>query len=441
MAEATHQLLHRGERTTLLMDETLRRMGYAGFNLQFHVAFEGRCNATALQSAIERLSRKYPVTTARLDRAQATRPVWRLRPGAVCEFRETTLDGPGDAPLLGHAARALATSRPLDEADPMEFELVHLPDGRDVLIVHYSHVLMDSNAIVLMLHELNRLHACPETNDGGPVVENDDYRGQHVARFSLATRWRAMAHTALGRLKLMRKTPVMLSNELAPPGSVPPSGLIVHTLDAETTAAIVARVRRVTGFRGISLALLVSLFRALRNVAPRPMAAGSVFLASAGMNLRDPGATHPIFRIVSSMLRFGITAAELADRDECLRRLNQTMRRELANNADLGLLQLTSLVRYGTASGRKLTDSLMQRQQSFTYGYFGSLTLERPGLCGNPIERMYHVVQTWSPPGLSVVANESYGRLIFSVGYTPATVSKELAERFVDEFVRDLTEE
>ena len=62
------------------------------------------------------------------------------------------------------------------------------------------------------------------------------------------------------------------------------------------------------------------------------------------------------------------------------------------------------------------------------------------GLCGNAIERMYHVVQCWSPPGLSVVANESFGRLIFSVGYTPATVSTELAERFVDEFVRDLTQ-
>jgi hypothetical protein len=430
----TEQRLHRAERILLMVDDALRGLGYPGFGLQLHIRLAAPVAVERLRTAILRLGQQYPVTTARLDRSDRRRPVWRLRPGAVLSLHEQTSASSGDDAILPVAEQLLATPRPLTECDPIQFVLVHAANGTATLIVQYNHVLMDSNAVLLMLAELNRLSDSPP---GPPTVEVDDHRGQYLLRHSWQVRIRGAIAAARQRSRLMRRTPVMLTRERSEASAVLPTRVLLRCLDPAATKAFAVRVRHATGFRCISLALLVSSFRALRRCAPHADDDG-VLVANAGMDLRDPGSDGPIFRNVASLLRFGIHPGDLDDWGECLRTLNRTMRELLARHIDVGTVQLTSLLNPNSSATRRMNERGMLQQQSLSYGYFGTSAVERQGLCGTPIERLYHVVQNWSPPGLAVVANESQGRLILAIMTTPATVPAETAERFADALVADL---
>jgi len=430
----TSQPLHRAERLMALMDELLRDLGYAGFGIQLHVRFAGRCDAGALRTAIARLSQRFPVTTSRLDVSSPRRPKWVLRPGAVCPLLETASDSAGDAAVVARAETLLSTPRPLAENDPIQFELLHLADGTDALMVQYNHVLMDSNGAPLLLAELHRLAV---DAPGASVIEGDDYRAAYLRRHTWMQRLLGAARALRHRARWNRCSPVMLARRVADPQAVPPVRILLRSLDSAETRALGDRIRRETGFRGISLALLVSAFRSLRDCVG-PLEGDAAFLSSVGVNLRDPGAHGPLFRTLASLLRFGVRPGELDNRFDCIRRLNATLRDHLRRHLDVGTVQLTSLLDTHSRRARQINQRAMLQQQSLTYGYFGTTPIEQQGLCGTPIARLYHVVQCWSPPGLALVANESQGQLQMSISYTPATVAEATARRFAEGLVDDL---
>src|SRR5262249_28114696 len=148
------QRLTATDRTMLAVDRMLRRLGGSGFETQMFVLLADRIDSTRLRAAVNGIAERYPVITARL--AEADGPSWRFRPGAEGAVREADLPSAGHASLLDYASRLL--SRPCDLAgeDPIRFHLLHRPDGRDVFLMQYNHALMDNNATVLLLREIDR---------------------------------------------------------------------------------------------------------------------------------------------------------------------------------------------------------------------------------------------------------------------------------------------
>jgi hypothetical protein len=61
------------------------------------------------------------------------------------------------------------------------------------------------------------------------------------------------------------------------------------------------------------------------------------------------------------------------------------------------------------------------------------------GICGVRIERGYHLIMPWSPPGLTVSANLCRGRLHVSVTSGVETVPAPVANDFLEALVDDLT--
>ena len=73
---------------------------------------------------------------------------------------------------------------------------------------------------------------------------------------------------------------------------------------------------------------------------------------------------------------------------------------------------------------------LLRWTYSLWYAYFGDAGLSRLG--DTEIERISYVGPTWSPMGISLLANSFAGQLHFQATYDPELVSPPLAEKLVE---------
>ena len=163
---------------------SLRRRGGTGLLLQSHVHLAGRIDEAALRTAVERFGRVYPVATGRLVGATfRRRPCWEWSDGAACPLTVSDLDE--DATAVPHFAEQLfATPTHLNASPLVHFHLLRKPGGRDVVVVQWSHVLMDGKGGEFLLREVNRLHADPQAV--APSLPPGDPLRQHMRRPFLA---------------------------------------------------------------------------------------------------------------------------------------------------------------------------------------------------------------------------------------------------------------
>src|SRR5207248_973665 len=70
-----------------------------------------------------------------------------------------------DNAAFEQAGRLLGIAHDPATEDPLRFHLLRRPEGRDVLLLQYSHALMDNTATPLLLRELAR---CASTSSAAP---------------------------------------------------------------------------------------------------------------------------------------------------------------------------------------------------------------------------------------------------------------------------------
>src|SRR5262249_24093479 len=158
--DGTRLPLQVADRAMLEVDRALRATGYPGFETQMLVLLSGRIRVGTLQAAIARVSEQYPAMASRLVEGSDGGPHWQFRPGA-CPVREVDLESADQNSVLEQAGRILSTPRNLGEEGPVQFHLLHRPDGRDVFLVQYNHTLMDNNATPSLLKEIDRFSRGP----------------------------------------------------------------------------------------------------------------------------------------------------------------------------------------------------------------------------------------------------------------------------------------
>src|SRR5688500_10153336 len=126
------------------VDQSIRGMGYPGFQTQMLVWLAGRASVELLSRALARLGRRHPVITSRLMEPPGQPPVWRYRKGTRPELNVLQLASEERSAVMNAAAELLSASRDPSEYDPLQFHLLRRPGGGDVLVMQYSHVLMDN---------------------------------------------------------------------------------------------------------------------------------------------------------------------------------------------------------------------------------------------------------------------------------------------------------
>jgi hypothetical protein len=432
------QNLNALDRVMWCVDRALRGMRYPGFMTQTLVWLSGRLDAEALRHGIARLSRRYPVIAARLietSQHDDCEAYWGFREGAVCPLRETWLVSPEHDAVLDVAGQLLSEARDPTRTDPLSFHLLHRPDGHDVFLMQYNHMLMDNGATGLVLRLIDWLSQAagedrPEAAGSDPI--------RRFLRSVPYTKRRAAVLEAVnlqGRV-LRGRAAVLGKGEEDAPRNV---RLRIATccLAPEETDALRTRVVSMCGFPSLSMGILASVFRAIAHLAPHQRQAGRNFVAGIGLDLNLRNGQGPLFQNLMSLVPISAQPEILDDREKLVRFLSHQMRQRLDSRIDLGALQVASVFSRRPRYIRWVVEHLLRYATSLWYAYFGSQQFGQQ-FCGALIEEICYAGPTWSPVGLTLLVNQFQKRLLFQATYDPELVPPPLADEFLQCVLGDL---
>jgi hypothetical protein len=157
------------DRVMAPLHEALRRRGYGGLLLQSYLFLRGRIDEGRLRGALERLRQCYPVVAARLVPDRTRHPVrWQALASPDCPLRVVTLESSDLSAVWHYGEQLFVNGIDSGRTAALQFHLLHLPGGRDALVVQWAHGLMDGMAGELLLREVNRL------TDGAQCVQEDE---------------------------------------------------------------------------------------------------------------------------------------------------------------------------------------------------------------------------------------------------------------------------
>jgi hypothetical protein len=423
--------------TIRCVDVAARQMGYPGIETQLLVELEGRVDATALRTAIARLSRRHPVVASRLVEPHGGqgRFHWQFRPGAVCPLVETSLASDETETVLDHAGEVLSGGRDPTEADPLEFHLLHRPGGNDVLLVQYNHVLMDNTVAIPLLRELDRLSRA----DVNPARQGQPEKlvFEHLRQFPAAVRRDAIqAAIQLQAHALRGRAATLLLVGPAPPGQAR-LRMAARTLDPAETADFRSRIVALCGFPCLSMAILGSAFRAIHEFGPAADPRQD-FVAGIGIPLTRND-RELLLQNLTSAVPIRVRRGDLADRDRLVRLLGDQLRQRLAANVDLGILGTTAIFSRRLRYVEWVVWHLLRYGYSLWYAYFGNLDAAGERFCGARITDLFHAGgPVWPSIGLTLLVNQCHGQLHFQATYDPRLLSASRVETFLDFVLTDL---
>ncbi len=431
----------------LVGHDGMRSIDHAGFQCQSHLWLAGRVDVPALRRALKTLHRHYPVMTARLDkfppaapsprrRPQPAGPRWVFQNNASVEFHEVTLDASDEVAVWRYGERLFDEPLDLPRMNPIGFHLLHLPDGRDVFLLRWSHVLMDGKAPELVVHEISRRFEDP--NLPAPPPPAGDEMQAHLAKFDRKVRRRAAARVIRSHIRLPAK-PLTLVPPDAPDWVTGPFRMIVRTLDADATQRFAERVKRLCGFSNMAPAVLASVFRACLQHTPRRVKRRSSLQTDVPLNLRPPGSTQPLFRNFMAFISLSARVRDLGRRDDLTQQLNAQMREQLRRGIDLGNLQMMAFMsRYDRMLTKHIKSHMQKSPMALGFGFLGPAFGGMESFCGVPVERFYTLNSALAPPGITLQVNVHRGRLNFALTYVGDAVPDSLAQAFLDTMIADL---
>jgi hypothetical protein len=438
---ADHQPFNSLDIALLTVDQTIRGMGYPGFETQMLIWLAGRIDVAEFRRAIERLARRHPAITSRLvecDSRGGFAPRWQFQPDLAPRLNEIDLPTADAQAVFDCAADLLSVPRVPSRDPPLSFHLLHRAGTGDVLLLQYDHALMDNASVPLLVRELDRPGS--ETGDeDSPQAEPRHRAARRLHSLSHSQRRTAtlaaiqlQAHTLRGRAAILG------TGEEDKPRNVK-LRIAVRAIEPAVTRAIHARSIGLCGLPSVSMSILASTFRAIRRHSPQSRNADRNYVAGVGLDLglRRDGQTHVqnLGTIVPIMAR----PQELTDRDQLVRSLSRQMRDRLESRIDLGMLRLAHVFQRRPRHIRWVTDHMLRWSYSLWYAYFGSL--DAIGTVGNvAVERIQFVGPVWSPIGISLLANQYRGQLWLQLTFDPDLVTPPLATAFLDTLCSDLAE-
>lgn len=445
------QKLNAVDRLMLSAHNSLREIGHSGFHCQTHLWLRERLDVCALRAALSRLSLRYPVMTSRLiEPGGADDPYWQFRLGALCDLHEAVLDRSDTDAVWRYAGEVFAT--PLDHGriDPTAFHLLHLPDGRDVLLMRFSHVLMDGKAPEFVLRQLEDCHQAQGVRKTGDYDgheessrprENGNAMAAHLSGFNRLPRYQA-ALRVVGNHLFTPARSVSLVPSKTRERSIEYYGIDVRSLDESQTKAIMDRAKRICGFTNLTPTVLASVFRAVHLLTSEKPSRRSRFRTDVPLTLRPPGRSDPMFSNFITFIQMSANSLDLDDRDHLTQVLHAQMRNQLRRRIDLGNLQMMStLSRHRWLLRKYIVGHIREHPSTLDFCFMGQAAEGLEHFCGQTVDRLYTLNTTTSPRGVALQVNLFRGQMNLVMTYIPQGVPKTLASSFLDKIIEDLIDE
>ncbi|MDX1661651.1 MAG: hypothetical protein R3326_07660 [Gemmatimonadota bacterium] len=433
------RVLNRMDRAVLVTDRFLSSIGHPGMQCQVQVWFADRISESRLRRAVQGIVEAHPVVTGRLvPTSRLADAHWRFPVEGPEPLRVEELEDDDDRAVQARAASAFAPID-LEVEPPLRLSLLRRPSQGDVLLLHFSHVLMDGKAPELLLAEMggiDRGEPAPSPAPGGSDELTDWYRDH-----SLGRRLRAGLRHAVRNYRVARPGraghPVRMAMPEAPRWGRGEVRIRGRSPGPELSSRIRRRARETVGFEHLIPVLLASLWRAVDRTCAWDRRPEAPFRAVLPISLR-PSATRPVPPVcnLSSYVGVSATRPELADRAELCQTIASRFRDRLRDGAEIGGVQsLRWLGRRDDRIRRAVVDRGW-RLSTMAFAYHGRDSRLSGEMFGSRVERFYNLVPAMSVPTLSVT---DLNGLHLGLTYTPDLLTDEVADELLDAFVDDLS--
>jgi hypothetical protein len=438
-ATAGRQRLNVADRVLLAVNQSLREQGGSGFETQLLVWLSGRIDASGLRAAIARVAERAPVMTSRLvESNEWGGPCWQFRPEARCSLRETSLASADPDAVLQHAAQLLSGAGDLEHTEPIHFHVLRRPNGHAVFLMQYNHTLMDNRAALGLLREINRSFEARSGAVAGIRPTQRDFVHGYLRRYERSRRTTAASRTTELWRQIARGGAAMLGRPVPDDGKPLRFSIAARSLSSRETRALKTRVLRSCGLPSLSMAILGSAFRVIDRLAPSGRAKRN-FVAGIGIDLGPRDRTTSLFQNLLSLVPICVGQQDIGNREQLMRMLSHQLKDRLEQEVDLGMVHHMALFCRRPRHARWVLDALLRHTFSLWYAYFGSQDAAGDRFCNIEVDRVLYTGPTWSPMGITLIANQFNDRLFLQATYIPDSVPDALASRFLDDVVGDLT--
>jgi hypothetical protein len=217
--------------------------------------------------------------------------------------------------------------------------------------------------------------------------------------------------------------------------------VVSRSIDPQLTRAIHVQAVKLCGLPSLSMAILASVFRAIRRLGPEERNGQRNYTAGIGLDLNLRSGGQPLFQNLLSIVPISARPQELDSRGELVQLLSRQFRSRLEAKIDLGIVRLATGFEQRVRHMRWVLAHLLRYSYSLWYAYFGALDAIGPQFCGIPVENAQYIGPAWSPMGIGMLVNQFGGRLCFQLTYDPYLVNDALAEDFLDVMLADLIAE
>jgi hypothetical protein len=214
--------------------------------------------------------------------------------------------------------------------------------------------------------------------------------------------------------------------------------IATRELGVPETRAISTATVRLCGLPSLSMAILASTFRAMKSLDLEQRNAGRNYVAGIGLEMTMGRQASALLQNLVSIVPIIARSEDLANQQSLIQLLCSQMRDRLESRVDLGVLNLVAVFQRRPQHIRMVLEHLLRRGYSLWYAYFGSVDFRSDELFGLEVEKVCYVGPTWLPMGVSLLANQFQGRLLFQATYDPEVVSESLANDFLDRVIADL---
>lgn len=434
----TQQVLNGSDRTMLTYTRVARENHWGSFGHVLQIELEGRADVARVRELIARMGRVHPVLTSRLVE-QSAGPAWAFRPDAVCPLEVIPIAEPCDENRQEFIGRLLRTTVDFAQQDPVSFHLLQLANGRDVLVVHYDHVISGAMAFGLIIDELHRLD---EVGVDSPVPWQNDPVPIPPPRTTLRDRWRIFQSVwrnfrKYGGASTVRLTSPQNDRRCLPGTDWGVARTFCRKLSIKETAAWRSMWSRALGLPSASISLFASVLRtAWKHRAPDCGKRQRSLITVLGLDLRPRRSKGPIFENSLSVLPMIVGPEDLENRAGLTTLLVRQLREQIKLGVDRLGAELMANYREHWPVRRGLRQQILHRRM-FWYGYLNELT-KVDSLCGLRVRDITVHIEPWPIHGVSILGYEYRGQMCFSVASLPGAITDDRVQRFIDDTLHDL---
>jgi hypothetical protein len=367
-------------------------------------------DAARLVDAAAKFGENQPILDARLQRGLL---------GAVPSWREGS--GPGVVVQCHNEGSGwMASARDLLQGrwpGRLRFDVV--PSGAGaIVLMSWSHLLLDARGVELALAEVARLG-----RDPAAVAERDSHALPFARRRSWPEELRAVRPFLQRYWSLREHRVVSAGGAPARPGN---ACFAVERFNAEETAVMKRRAEPVTGgifalpwFLAATMRAHAAVFRS------RGTTQGSLE-CTVSVQGRKRGMSGPIFQNHVSQLFFALPLAGLLSIEEAARALQEQFAAMTRQRFDEAFIVMVDWMRRLPAPfyRRFLRREASGQLASFYHAHTGEFLPGVREFCGGVIADGWHIPSVAQPPGTGLFFSEREGRLTASLCWREGVLSE-----------------